>query len=180
MKKRLTRMTFLTTIFALMLITLYSPISQITFSGVTITVMHIFVLIGIYFFDDWKEALLLGTFFGLISMMYAFQFPIATRVAFQNPLVSVLPRILFAMSAYGLYQLLKQFKMRMIVGIWAILSTIGHTFFVLSALMLTKGTPIPLPVLQGILTLNMIPEAILAGFVVSIVGFEVKKFIYKH
>lgn len=179
MKKRLTRMTFLAAIFALMLITVYSPISQITVSAFTITFMHIFVLIGIYIFDDWKEALALGTFFGIISMMYAFQFPVPTRLPFQNPLISVIPRILFALSGYGLLQIFKQFEKRILVAAWAAIATVLHTFFVLTSIGLFYKS-MSFPVIQSIITFNMLPEAILAGFVVSFVAVEVKKFIYKH
>lgn len=177
MNKRLTRMTFLTSIFALMLITLYSPVSQITVSFFTVTVMHIFVLIGIYIFDDWKEALMLGAFFGIISMMYAYQFPTPTRVSFQNPIISVLPRILFSMSAYGLLQVFKRGQNhRILMMIWASISTVIHTFFVLSAISLANA-PLPLSVIQSIVALNMFPEVLLAAFVVPIVSIEVKKFI---
>lgn len=179
MKKKLTRMTFLTTIFALMLITLYSPISQITFSTFTVTFMHIFVLIGIYVFDDWKESLFLGLFFGIISMMYAFQFPTPTRIPFQNPLISVVPRVLFAMIAYGILQGIKRFNNRWLVIVWASISTVIHTTLVLVALSIF-AQPIALPVLQAIITFNMLPEVVLAGFVVPLVAIEVKKFIQKQ
>lgn len=179
MKKKLTRMTFLTTIFALMLITLYSPISQVTFSTFTVTFMHLFVLIGIYVFDDWKEALLLGLFFGLISMMYAFQFPTPTRIPFQNPLISVIPRVLFSLSGYGILQIIKKYNSRIAVIVWASLSTILHTCFVLIALSMFSQ-PIAIPVLQAIITFNMLPEVVMAGFVVSLVAIEVKKFIQKQ
>lgn len=178
MKKRLTRMTFLTAIFALMLITLYSPISQITFSTVTVTFMHIFVLIGIYIFDDWKESLFLGLFFGLISMIYAFQFPTLTRIPFQNPLISIAPRVLFAMSAYGSLQLIKRLNNKLFVILWASVSTVIHTFFVLVALNIFSER-MSFVLIQSIVTLNMFPEVVLAGFVVPLVAIEVKKFIQK-
>lgn len=178
MQKRLTRMTFLTSIFALMLITLYSPISQITVSVFTITFMHIFVLIGIYIFDDWKESLALGAFFGIISMMYAYQFPVITRIPFQNPLVSIVPRILFSMTAYGLLQLFKRFDKRVLIAVWAGFSTILHTFFVVTAVSIFLE-PRPLAVIQSIIVFNMLPELLLAAFVVSFVAVEVKKYIQK-
>lgn len=176
MKKKLGRMTFLTSIFALMVITLYSPISQITVSAFSITIMHLFVLIGIYIFDDWKESLALGIFFGLISMIYAFQFPLPQKVPFQNPLISIVPRVLFAMSAYGLLQVFKRFKAPLNMILWAVISTVIHTFFVLTAVSLFKSA-IPIAAIQVIVIFNMLPEVIIAGVTVPFVGKEVKKYV---
>lgn len=176
MKNRLIRMTFLTSIFALMLITLYSPLSQITIAAYSVTIMHLFVLIGIYVFDDWKESLALGLFFGIISMMYAFQFPLPQKLPFQNPLISILPRVLFSMSAFGLLQIFKRFKSPINIILWASLATVLHTFFVLAAVSMFKSA-IPLIAIQSIVIFNMIPEVALAGFVVPLVGIELKKHI---
>lgn len=181
MNKRLTRMTFLTAIFALMAIVLYSPISQITVSIFTITFLHLFVLIGIYLFDDWKEALALGLFFGLLSFTFAYQFPSAGRAPFQNPMISILPRILFGIISYGLFSIIKSMdknKNHIYVGVWAAVSTVIHTALVLTAMSMFN-TPIPFNVLGAIIVANMFPEVALAFFVVPFVALEVKKYILK-
>lgn len=175
---KITRMTFLTAIFALMVIMQYSPLAQISISYVTITFLHLFVLIGIYVFDDWKESLALGFFFGILSLILAFQFPVGPRLPFQNPFISVLPRVMFAMIAFGMLQLIKSKKNIIMIGMWAGISTIFHTTFVLSALALFNS-PIRLAVLQGIILLNALPEVILAVFIVPIVGIEIKKYLNK-
>lgn len=49
----------------------------------------------------WRGGLFTGLFFGLISFAGAYLQPTLLSPAFQNPLVSVLPRVFIGLSAYG-------------------------------------------------------------------------------
>lgn len=64
------------------------------------------LVVGSVIVGKWT-ALILGFTFGLISMVSAFIFPSPTAPIFQNPLVSILPRILIGVVAYGVYSLVE-------------------------------------------------------------------------
>jgi uncharacterized membrane protein len=74
--------------------------------GVSITIVHIPVLIGIMMLSL-KQSLVLGVTFGMgswiASLMYAAS---PVDLAFQNPLISILPRVLFALVAWGIHSFL--------------------------------------------------------------------------
>lgn len=73
----------------------------------SVTIVHIPVLIGIMFLPL-GYALGLGLIFGLTSFMASFLYAKTVfDFAFQNPLISVLPRVLFALAAYYIYHGLK-------------------------------------------------------------------------
>lgn len=75
------------------------------FPGVSVTIIHIPVLIGAAFLKL-KNTVVLGLFFGigslLVALMYASQ---PFDLAFRNPLISILPRILFAVAAFYIFKL---------------------------------------------------------------------------
>ncbi|MDO5716944.1 MAG: ECF transporter S component [Tissierellia bacterium] len=70
------------------------------------TTLHIPVLIAAICFGR-KMGLVLGAFFGIYSLVNAFVRPTAISFIFQNPLVSVVPRILFPLVAYEIFALLQ-------------------------------------------------------------------------
>lgn len=68
--------------------------------GVAVTIVHIPVIIGVFLLG-FKSSLILGLFFGLGSFFVALmRANTPFDLAFLNPLVSILPRILFAGIAY--------------------------------------------------------------------------------
>ncbi len=121
------------------IITLMAFVPQfgfITFGFVALTIIHIPVLIG-GFFGGQKVTLGLALIFGLASMSQALIRPVTfVDILFQNPFVSVLPRVLFGVSIVYLTLLFKKiFKNRY----WIAMSTFGistllHTLFVLSSI----------------------------------------------
>lgn len=72
--------------------------------GVSITLVHIPTMIGIFILRP-KYGLILGLAFGLgsffASLMYA---STPFDLAFQNPIISVIPRALFGLSAWAIFQ----------------------------------------------------------------------------
>jgi uncharacterized membrane protein len=75
------------------------------FPAVGITLVHIPVLIGVMTLKR-PSALVLGLIFGLGSLFAALtRASTPVELAFQNPLISVLPRFLFAWVSYELFQL---------------------------------------------------------------------------
>ena len=68
-----------------------------------ITIIHLFVLIFAWVFG-WKAGLLSGALFGVFCFINAF---IIGNLAFQNPIVAILPRLLFGFLAGIGFELLR-------------------------------------------------------------------------
>ena len=100
---------------------------------VSITIMHIPVIIaGLVL--GLRGALINATAFGVSSMLISAIRPVGPLdVFFVNPLVSVVPRILFGISVALIFNALSKTKMGFVLkaGITAALSTLLHTIFVL-------------------------------------------------
>jgi uncharacterized membrane protein len=93
------------------IIMLMSLIPQIGFvtilPGVSVTLVHIPVLIGIFLLPR-NYAIILGLFFGIGSLIAAWLYGVnPIDLAFRNPLISIIPRILFAVAAYYIFKGLK-------------------------------------------------------------------------
>lgn len=76
-------------------ITLGLPIA-----GATVELLVTFAVC--FLFDSWLEGFAAFTFMGLSSFILAFPFG---KVASQNPLISVLPRMFVGLAAFGVYKL---------------------------------------------------------------------------
>lgn len=119
------------------IILLLSLVPQIGFirilPGVSVTIVHIPVIIGIFFLS-FRYSLALGFFFGLGSFLAALIYASTPfDLAFINPLISILPRVLFAgaasLIATGFKKLsfLKQGKLIMF-GIVSVVTAVGLFF----------------------------------------------------
>lgn len=100
---------------------------------VSLTIIHIPVLIG-GAAGGKRVSIYLGLIFGLSSLLIALLRPVLpSDFVFQNPLVSVLPRLLFGYFAYLLYDLFNKMISNNLIAtmISFILSTIVHTVLVL-------------------------------------------------
>lgn len=109
------------------------------FFGISITIIHIPVIIGALFLG-WKKGLLYGTAFGLASLIKAATAPVGVLDPyFVNPLISVLPRMLFGLitglMTMGIFklQLKKSYKV-VLITIASAVVTLSHTLFVFFAL----------------------------------------------
>lgn len=89
-------------------ITLLSVIPQIgyiTIGIITITIVHIPVLIGIMLLPIYYAASL-GAVFGISSLIQSYIYGASPLdLAFQNPIISVIPRIVFAIIAFFVLKL---------------------------------------------------------------------------
>jgi uncharacterized membrane protein len=86
----------------------------VVFGGVSLTIIHIPVLIGAMTFKRVSNVLILGFVFGLGSLLAALMrgsTPI--DLAFVNPLISVVPRILFAAAAFYMFKWSKFLQTKM-------------------------------------------------------------------
>lgn len=69
----------------------------------SLTILHIPVLVGVMFLPL-GYSLGLGLTFGLTSLLASYMYGYdAFDLAFQNPLISVIPRVLFALAAYYIF-----------------------------------------------------------------------------
>lgn len=147
-------------------------------TGASITVLHIPAIIGAILEGPVVGASI-GAIFGIFSLIQANVAPLTPiDIAFRNPLVSVVPRVLFPIATWAIYRLLgKKYKVPA-VFVAAILGTVIHTVLVLGALVLTNGSGILTggvdgvtlwAVVGGIFLANGIPEAIAAGLFASLI-----------
>jgi len=131
--------------------------------GVSLTLIHIPVIIGGIILGR-KKSWLLGTFFGLMSLVLAFLRPQGpVDEIFLNPLVSVLPRIIFGIVIFEIYNLLsKLIKVKAVnVAITMVVSSLIHTLLVIVMLYLFgKDT---------LVSLKIVPENV-AGNVIKVIG----------
>ncbi len=141
------------------------------FPAVGITIIHIPVIIGALTYK--RSGVILGTAFGLSSLFVALTRPTTPiDFLFQNPLVSVLPRILFGLSIYYLYTLFTKLikNKTIVITLTAFLSTIIHSVLVLSMIYIfgvdmLGGADTALGVIGTILITNASLEALAAVLV---------------
>ncbi|QVK20915.1 ECF transporter S component [Mycoplasmatota bacterium] len=138
------------------------------FPTIGITIIHIPVIIGALVYK--RSGFILGTAFGLSSLFVALTRPSSPiDLLFQNPLVSVLPRILFGLVIYYLYTLLNKYinNVNLTLILTAFLSTLIHSILVLFMIYvfgieLLGGSEVALRIIGSILVTNASLEALAA------------------
>jgi uncharacterized membrane protein len=105
MKRNPIRDLTLTSVFAaiILVMTFVPQVGFITLGITELTLIHIPVLIGVFLLPK-RYALVLGFVFGLGSLLRALQINAGIAVAFTNPLVSILPRLLFVVASIYLFK----------------------------------------------------------------------------
>lgn len=154
-----------------------------------ITLLHIPVIIaGVLF--GYKSALLIGTVFGVSSMIVAATRGAAGDLLFINPIVSVIPRIIFAFAVVLIYNTVKTFVKYEVIssGITAFISSLTHSVLVISAMYVSismGNADAYLEAIQGgylnfvipLLGLQVVGEAALATIVTIPVVAALRKVI---
>lgn len=74
--------------------------------GVSITIMHVPVIIGAVL-EGPLVGTVIGLLFGIFSLIWAFIRPSGPDIYFQHPLVSVLPRLFIGLVAYLVYRVVR-------------------------------------------------------------------------
>lgn len=147
-------------------------------SGASITILHIPAIIGAII-EGPVVGTGIGAIFGIFSLLQANIAPITPiDIAFRNPLVSVLPRILFPIVTWGIYHLLGKWKKIPAVVVASVVGTLVHTILVLGMLVLTNGSGILTggdisvniwAVVAAIFVANGLPEAAAAGILTTLI-----------
>ena len=105
-----------------------------------ITIIHLFVIIFAWMFG-WKAGLLSGVSFGLFCFINAF---IIGNLTFQNPIVSIIPRVLFGFFTglgFDAFRLIRNPKSRFLFDCaFCAIVTVIHTMMVLLALYIAFNT----------------------------------------
>lgn len=122
----------LTSVFAaiILVMTFVPQVGFITLGITELTLIHIPVLIGAFLLPK-RYAFVLGFIFGLGSLLRALQINAGIALAFTNPLVSILPRLLFVLVSIYLYKGISaidgKFKKSdvLIFGFVAVVSVVG-------------------------------------------------------
>ena len=160
---------------ALMLVLSYTPLGFIPIGAISITIVHLPVLIGLMA-QGLPTGLFLGALFGLISLVRSLTPTGLLDPFFLNPLISVLPRVVIPLAAWGVYRFAqralagKRGARHTAVAAGALCGSIVNTVGVLGMLYLLYGASIAeaMGIAQGavggvLLTVavtNGIPEAI--------------------
>jgi uncharacterized membrane protein len=136
------------------------------FGGVSITVMHIPVIIGAIL-EGPLVGVAIGLIFGLFSMMQAAIAPNSPAdVWFTNPLLSVIPRVFIGPVAWVVWNALKRWP---VVGMASagVAGSLTNTVLVLG--MIGVMQLLPWAALGPIALANGIPEAIVSAVLVTLV-----------
>jgi uncharacterized membrane protein len=135
-------MTIIAMLTALIIILVYTPLGMITIGPISTTFAHIPVIIGLLA-EGPLVGLILAFVFGLASMIRAYIAPTGIlSLFFQDPLVAILPRMLFPLAAWGVTLLLRKLlndtkaMRRLNWAITGLFASLMHTVFVLYALYL--------------------------------------------
>lgn len=99
-KDRAHTIAFIGVMFALILVLFMLEGALSIFAGVSTCVLSLPVAIALSVYDDWKSSFLGGTLLGVSSCIFCLIFGM---VVYANPLVCILPRTLFGVTAYWTY-----------------------------------------------------------------------------
>lgn len=178
------QMTLSAIIIAIIVVMSYVPyVGYISIGGVSITTIHIFVLLVALLFG-WKQGLIAGITFGLFSLFIGLTRPSSpVDFAFVNPLISVLPRATFGFLSGLIFDLVKKIKplhvRSILYVVTSIIMTMFHTAFVLLMLWAFKSTLVFndnfMAVLTVIISINAIVEMSSAGIVVPLLAWPLSK-----
>lgn len=142
---------------------------------IAVTLVHIPVIIGAILLG-FNSALLFSLTFGLSSLFVALtRGSTPLDVLFTNPMISVVPRVIFGVAIIVIYNLVKKTSLKdgAKIGITAFLSSFFHSIIVITALFIALGINDPTGVgsnlLTGILaalfTVNVTLEAVVAAII---------------
>lgn len=139
-------------------------------AGATVELLVTFALC--FLFNSWIDGFLASVFMGLSSFILAFPF---SKVASQNPLISIVPRLFVSILAFSIYRLIllatKKMRNKAVAQTIAmipatLIGLIANTILYMGALTLFTDAYGSLVVaLQAVAILNCLPE-----YLISFVG----------
>lgn len=167
----------------IVVMTLIPYTGYINYGLIEITTLHIPVILGAVFLG-WKYGALLGFVWGVTCFARAFTNPL--WIAFTNPLISVLPRILVGAVAGLVFAALKKTRLAhsIAAALSAVAATLTNTVLVLSAIYVFGGmfksyaTFFQLfeEIIQTIITVNGAIEIVAAAIVIPVLYRALARF----
>ena len=141
--KSIARNALIVAVIAIMSFVPYVGYIGIPAVGISITTIHLAVLIFAWMFG-WKEGLVSGLAFGIFSLIKAATMPNSPiDVYFVNPLISVFPRVVFGFLAGIIFDILRKVRKpqaRLIANIAVCgIMTLFHSILTLSMLYVMAG-----------------------------------------
>lgn len=149
----------------ILVLTIVPNIGFIQIPPLALTIIHIPVIIGAILFG-FKSAIFLSLAFGVSSMFVAATRGAGLDVLFINPLVSILPRLIFGLAIVFIYNALKRTGLHSAiqVGLTAFLSSLVHSAVVLFAMLTALG------IQEGNLSLNTFTGALTTLVFAGVIG----------
>ncbi|PKL01019.1 MAG: hypothetical protein CVV56_04220 [Tenericutes bacterium HGW-Tenericutes-1] len=150
-KRKVREMTLLAMFIAIIIVMGFVPyLGYITVVGTSVTLIHIPVLIGAVIMGR-KGGIILGLTFGLTSFFRALT-SVGLDYIFIFPWVSILPRFIFGLIIYDVYQFfLKLFKGRLLAMVVSFgLLTLIHTLMVLPLMISAFPLALNLPSVSSV------------------------------
>lgn len=148
------------------------------------TIMHIPVIVGTLI-EGPVVGMLVGLIFGIFSVIQNITTPSLLSFAFMNPLVSILPRVLIAITTYYSYKIMRG-NQGIKAGVAAAIGSLTNTFGVLTMVYILYAARfaqakhiseslVVKTIYLGIAVPNGIPEAIIAVIITVPLVMAVKK-----
>lgn len=140
-RKKLGDFVLLALFVALIVLLGFTPLGLIPLGFINVTILCVPVIVGALYMG-WKNGLLLGLAFGLTSFISALMKPSAlvSTLMGASPvlvaLMSILPRLLVPMVAYGVYTRLRSKQENLAVGVAAVCGSLTNTVFYLGLMLL--------------------------------------------
>lgn len=183
------QLTQLSLLIALEAVMAFTPLGFIMIPPISITILHIPVIIGAILMGPTYGGILGGAF-GVLAMIKATFFaaspadllfsPFASGAPVQSAVMCIVPRILLGVVAALLYQLLRQVtKDIAAMAVSCILATLLHSVMVLGAMWLFFQAMPLRDVFVTVASLNCIVEMLAAGVVGTAVCKPVMAYLRK-
>lgn len=185
------QMTVISMFLAILIIQTFVPVlGYIPLGAIDITIVHITVILAAILFGP-KTGIIIGTSWGLLSMIRSYVQPSITNVFFQNPVISVLPRLLVGLLSALLFSLVKEkLSERWAYSITALVGTLLNTVLVLGSIYLfaleaySNATGIPesavLGALGTVVVTNGLIEALASMVILPLLAIPLAKVLKRR
>ena len=189
--KNVFQMTLIAMLVAILIIQTFVPVlGYIPLGPIDVTIVHITVILAAVLFGK-STGLIVGTVWGLLSLIRAYTQPTPFNVVFLNPLISISPRAIVGwLSAVVFEALDKRTDARWKYSVTAMVGTATNTVLVLGGIYLLAGetyaAALGIPVsallaaLGAVVASNGIIEVIASMIILPLLAVPLIKFLKRR